>query len=385
MKYFTRERLNRIQAKVFAKLEDPSLELYTENFSYPLAIYSDPVVAELERARIFRARPMMAAHASQIAEPNSYTVIDLNGVSVILTRQKDGGIKALMNSCRHRGAQLLEPGSSGVRGAFACPYHGWAYGNDGANRRISFDDTFGHSACAEMNLVQLPVEERHGFLWVMEDPDANIDVAAQLGPMDQALAECGFDKWHYYRDHVFEFTQNWKIMMDGLIDGYHVQFLHGATISPYFVNNCMVYEHLGDHTIGAMPRKKFVDFVGDDPEQIDLEKDLIISFLITPNSVLVLHPHHVEYWTLYQHPEGPHKSRVHLRYLTPEKEQNEKGVDILQKNWDIAVSAIINEDVPVGNGIQSASMALGSGYATLGRNEYHNQVFHRTWHKLMNE
>src|SRR3546814_20596059 len=68
----------------------------------------------------------------------------------------------------------------------------------------------------------------------------SIDVRAHLGEgMDQALGEYGLDQWFFYKSHVFDFPQNWKIMMDGLIDGYHVQFLHGATISPYFYPNMM--------------------------------------------------------------------------------------------------------------------------------------------------
>src|SRR3546814_19774800 len=84
----------------------------------------------------------------------------------------------------------------------------------------------------EKNLVALPVEERHGFIWIVENPAGTIDVRAHLGEgMDQALGEYGLDQWFFYKSHVFDFPQHWKIMMDGLIDGYQVQFLHGATIS----------------------------------------------------------------------------------------------------------------------------------------------------------
>src|SRR3546814_3217929 len=75
---------------------------------------------------------------------------------------------------------------------------------------------------------------------IVENPAGTIDVRAHLGEgMDQALGEYGLDQWFFYKSHVFDFPQNWKIMMDGLIDGYHVQFLHGATISPYFYPNMM--------------------------------------------------------------------------------------------------------------------------------------------------
>lgn len=381
--YFSQERHARIQDQIFELIRSGSTTMFEDNFEYPLSIYADAEVAELERSKIFRAKPMMAAHSSQIAEVGSYAALNLNSSSVILTRQEDGSVQALLNKCSHRGAQLVEPGSSGVRKAFACPYHGWAYGSDGVNRRISFDDTFGQSPCSDFDLVRLPVEERHGFIWVMEDPNTNINVAEHLGEMDSALAEYNLDSWHFYKEHVFDFPQNWKIMMDGLMDSYHVQFLHGKTIAPYFINNCKAVEHLGDHTLGAMPRKTFMNYLDKDVSGVDLSKDIIISNLFTPNTMMVMHPHHIEYWTIYQHPDGPGRSLTHLRYLSPKKEHDERGHKIMEKNWKIAVDAIINEDVPVGNSVQASASGSTTGKAILGKNEYLNQVFHRTYKKLM--
>src|SRR3546814_15146209 len=83
--------------------------------------------------------------------------------------------------------------------------------------------------------------------------------------MDQALGEYGLDQWFFYKSHVFDFPQNWKIMMDGLIDGYHVQFLHGATISPYFYPNMMGIEILGRNALWGNPRRKMQELI-DNPQ-----------------------------------------------------------------------------------------------------------------------
>jgi hypothetical protein len=75
--------------------------------------------------------------------------------------------------------------------------------------------------------------------------------------------------------------------------------------------------------------------------------------------------------------------RLHLRYLTPHETYDEKGQEILEKNWKIATAAIINEDVPVGNSIQSSARMPHAGTICLGRNEVTNQLFHRTYHEYM--
>jgi len=64
-------------------------------------------------------------------EPGSFRVVDVAGESVIVVRGEDGALRAHLNLCRHRGAQLL-CGEGVVRGAIRCPYHAWAYALDGS-------------------------------------------------------------------------------------------------------------------------------------------------------------------------------------------------------------------------------------------------------------
>ncbi|MGE0830984.1 MAG: aromatic ring-hydroxylating dioxygenase subunit alpha, partial [Hyphomonadaceae bacterium] len=351
--YFSQERNARIAAKLFEHIKNTTTDQADGILEYDLSIYADPALVPLEHERIFERAPIMAAHSSQIPNPGDYLTLQLNKSSVLLTRTADGSPRAFLNICRHRGAKLVKE-QTGSRRLFTCPYHGWSYSNDGALRAITFPDTFGATPCAERNLVQLPVEERHGFVWIVENPDAKIDVAAHLEPgMDQALAEYGFDKWFCYKEHVFEFPQNWKVMMDGLIDGYHVHFLHGATIMPYFYPNIMAIEVLGPHALWGAPRRAIDKILHETPGHSSLDTYAILGNLFLPNTVMVLHPHHIEYWTVYQNGDDPKSCRLHLRYLTPQKDYDEKGHARLEKNWKIAVDAIVNEDIPVGDSIQA--------------------------------
>ena len=231
--------------------------------------------------------------------------------------------------------------------------------------------------------MALPVEERHGFIWIVENPDETIDVETFLGPgMDRLLAEYGLEAWHVYREHVFDFPQNWKVMMDGLIDGYHVQFLHGATISRFFYPNMLGSEQFERHMYWGNPRKAIDQILDQEPGSFALDRYVIFGNLFTPNTVMVLHPHHIEYWTVYQGTDVS-SCRLHLRYLTRDKEHDEEGHAILAKNWEIAVSAIVNEDIPVGNSIQASAGMPFRPKAYLGRNEIVNQLFHRTYNADM--
>lgn len=382
--YFTPERRRRLAAKLFDHVRNRSTDMEPDVVELDLSGFSDPDVAVREREKIFETLPMMALHSSQVPEPGSFATVRLNRSNVLVTRQRDVSLRAMINACRHRGATIVTE-ASGKRPAFTCPYHGWSYGSDGALKGIGFEETFGLCGAArERNLVQLPVEERHGFIWIVENPAGTIDVAGHLGEaMDSALADYDLGRYHCYKTHTFEFPQNWKIMMDGLIDGYHVQFLHGKTIGPYFYHNMMGIEKCGHHAYWGNPRKRIDDIVDEEPGKTPLQRYVIFGNLISPNSAMVMHPHHIEYWTVYQDPKNVANSFLQLRYLTPQKEHDERGHEILAKNWEIATAAIINEDVPIGNSIQASADMPHTGSIILGRNEVINQIFHRAYSDYM--
>lgn len=377
--YFTPERNARLAQRLFGHARNGTTDLAPEILEYDLGVYADPELAERERERIFERLPMMAAHSAQLPEPRSFITLRLNRSNVLVARQTDGTVRAFLNVCRHRGATLV-PEPEGRRALFTCPYHGWSYSGDGALQRITFEDTVGEApACVREGLIPLPAEERHGFIWIVENPAGAIDVASFLGKgMDSLLAEYGFDRYFVYRQHVFDFPQNWKVMMDGLIDGYHVQFLHGKTISPFFYPNMLGGEQLGRHMYWGNPRRAIEKILDEAPGETPLDRYVIFGNLFTPNSVMVLHPHHIEFWTVYQGADVA-SCRLHLRYLTWDREHDERGHEILAKNWDIAVSAIVNEDIPVGNSIQASANMRFRPKAFLGRNEIINQLFHRTY------
>lgn len=385
--YLSPEHNREVAEKLFRHIREGSTDMIAETYEYPLSVYADADVALAERARIFEHYPMMALHSTQLPEPGSYATVRLNRSEALVTRGKDGKVRAFLNMCRHRGATLATQ-PSGKQGRFSCPYHGWTYTNEGELIGLTFKSTLGLSLpCPQRNLIALPCEERHGFVWIVEDPDGAIDVAAHLGPvMDGVLATYGLDRQFFYREAMFEFDQNWKIMVDGLTDGYHVQWVHGPTIRPYFYMNIMArVDGTGDHAVTTTPRRKIDEILDTEPGVHDLDPYVVYGNMIFPNVSIQLHPHHAEFWTMYQDPHDPTRSRVHLRFLTPKapEDYDDRGREILGKNWDIAEAAILNEDVPIGDSIQRSAAMPKTGTMLLAHNEVINQQFHRSYDRVM--
>ena len=93
--------------------------------------YGTEAVFAAECERIVLRHWHYACHLSQIPEAGCYRLFRMAGEEVVVVRQKDGGVRALVNVCRHRGSRVCWDDEGKAR-AFVCPYHGWTYGLDGA-------------------------------------------------------------------------------------------------------------------------------------------------------------------------------------------------------------------------------------------------------------
>jgi phenylpropionate dioxygenase-like ring-hydroxylating dioxygenase large terminal subunit len=377
------ERTARLAKKIFRHIDGATTDRLPNIKTFRASIYVDPELAKLERRRIFATCPIALAHGSEVPNPGDFITMQANEHDVLIARRRDRTVGVYVNSCRHRGATLVaEP--CGNRKTFTCPYHGWTYGADGELRSISFSDTYGDVVRAENGLIALPSEERHGFIWIVEDPEATIDVASFLGPeIDMLLSESGLGQYTCAKSEVLELPQNWKIMADGLLDGYHVKFLHGATISPYMHDNIMAVDVFGRHAFHATPRRRISEIADKTPGTTPLNRYCIFSLALAPNSQLTSHPDHTEFWTFLQDRQQATKCRALLRILTPEPLKDEAARQIMEKNYKILVDAVKNEDIPAGNGVQRSSAMPAVKTVQLGRNEVLNQLFHANYEHLM--
>ena len=218
----------------------------------PAAAYHDRTVAEAERARVFRRLPLAVALGSELRQPGSYSVVGLPGSEVLLVRQSDQGIKAFINACRHRGAPVAQ--GVGQCRSFSCPYHGWTYALDGRRQGLTYAPTFGDVEKEKLGLLELPAEERHGIVWVVDDTHGQLDLDAWLGSGIAHLLEDLNLPGHRCAYHeVLHEPANWKLIVDGFHDNYHLRFLHAKTIGPYVYTNTLAVEPFGPHVAPPPP------------------------------------------------------------------------------------------------------------------------------------
>ena len=196
----------------------------------PPSVYTSPEFTQLEMDSIFAKEWICVGRSSSLKAKGDYLTHQLANQSVIVLRDKEGGLRAFANVCRHRMSTLLE--GSGNQGAIVCPYHGWAYNLDGRLRGAPFMS--GNTAfCKEdYSLTPVRLEEWLGWIYITLDKQRP-GVAKELGPLEAMISQ--YQMEHYvetFREtHVW--NTNWKILAENFMESYHLPVCHAGTIGPF--------------------------------------------------------------------------------------------------------------------------------------------------------
>ena len=101
-------------------------------------IFVSDEICRLEMERIFDRTWIFLAHETEIPNPGDFVARNMGQAPVVVVRDGDGTIHALLNSCRHRGSKICCADSGNTR-HFVCPYHGWTYERSGRLVTTTFD------------------------------------------------------------------------------------------------------------------------------------------------------------------------------------------------------------------------------------------------------
>ena len=199
-------------------------------------IYTDPEIFELEMQTIFARSWLFLCHESQIPEPGDFFQSVMGRDNVLVVRQRDGSIKAMLNTCAHRGNAVCRAEEGNARN-FLCTYHGWSYGIDGRLNGVPGFKTFydGQLDKSRHGLAQVAqVASYKGFVFGTHD--------ASAPPLEEflgATGRLGIDQIAARGDMVvvpgiqkFIIDCNWKIAVDNLFDWYHPQITHASAFQP---------------------------------------------------------------------------------------------------------------------------------------------------------
>ncbi|BBX65189.1 aromatic-ring-hydroxylating dioxygenase subunit alpha [Mycobacterium saskatchewanense] len=182
-----------------------------------------------EQEEIFAKCWLYVGHESEIPRPNDFQTRRVGGRTVIYARDRDGGIQVMLNTCRHRGAEVCRE-RRGNRKNFVCFYHGWAYDNQGALINVPDGQRYSeHFSRADHGLFKPRTETYGGFTYLTYSTDAP-PLPEYLGDakhvIDLVADQSSSGMQIVQGTHNYSMRANWKLLMENSCDGYHGFTVH---------------------------------------------------------------------------------------------------------------------------------------------------------------
>lgn len=207
------------------------LQTRPRNHSLPRPFYTDAEVFRMDMAAIWHKEWLCVGVEGEIATPGSYVTLSIGETPIIVLRDGEGQVRALHNSCRHRGSKVLDDACGEAKG-LVCPYHRWTYRLDGslawaAYMPEDFDKTAHGLKPVHVQLVQGTI-----FVCLAENPP---DIATYLEAMAPLLAPHGLGQAKVAYEERIVVQGNWKLMMENSRECYHCAAEH-RPLMKYFLD-----------------------------------------------------------------------------------------------------------------------------------------------------
>jgi Rieske 2Fe-2S family protein len=193
-----------------------------EQHTLPQALYTEPYSFDFDMAAVFAESWLMVGLECELPKTGSYVSMMVGKWPVVITRDKEGTIRAFHNSCRHRGSMICAVGN-GTTPKLVCPYHRWTYDLDGslfaAGRMDSDFDK------AEHGLKPVAIECISGtiFICLSETPPPIEDFREKL---TQYAAPHNLKDAKLAYESVLVENANWKLVMENGRECYHCSTGH---------------------------------------------------------------------------------------------------------------------------------------------------------------
>ncbi len=274
----------RVAQRILDHIERGTTDLGQDVWREPADNYRSHERLAAEVELVLRRSPTPFCPSAALPDAGSYVARDAAGIPLLAVRAQDGAARAFRNACRHRGTQLAT--GSGCAKAFVCPYHGWSYALDGRLLGVPHEDGFPDLDKELHGLAPVSAVERSGLVFVTQDEpgltDRSLDQLPDLIAPEQQL----------FATRESEIAANWKIMLEGFLEGYHIRSTHRETFYPYGFDNLNLVEAFGRNSRVTFPFRRIAKLADMPPEDRRVEGLLTYVYHLFPNVLVTVLSHH---------------------------------------------------------------------------------------------
>ena len=208
---------------LYAEVRKPFLEAR----HLPRWCYLSEEFYQRELERIFLRTWLFIDRLDAIPECGDYITVDTVAGPVIVLRDQGGVVRALANTCRHRGSRVLN-GRGNCR-SIVCPYHSWTYDLDGTLlRALGMEKSVGFEH-ARLGLKPIRLETWGGFMFINFDANSE-SLLDYLGDLTLRYASYKFEDMVCTRRTEYTVECNWKLLLENAHEDYHTATVHKGSL-----------------------------------------------------------------------------------------------------------------------------------------------------------
>ncbi|MFS8054074.1 aromatic ring-hydroxylating dioxygenase subunit alpha [Rhizobium sp. BR 317] len=209
--------------QTFASPISSLLDSRADGYSLPAGLYIRDDVFQADIDVFFRKHWICIGLDCDVPEPGDATVVDIGNSSLIILRDDDNQIRVVHNVCRHRGARILNAGST-VISKLVCPYHQWTYELDGELTYAPHMGSDFDKSCKSLRPVNFKSIGGLIYACLSDNPPEDIDrleqvMTERLAPYDIRNAKVA------HQADVIE-DGNWKLTIENNRECYHCSANH---------------------------------------------------------------------------------------------------------------------------------------------------------------
>lgn len=378
----SREEALSILDRLVEHLRNGTTDMAPEQVHIPIADYLDREAWEREIQTVFHRIPLPVCTSAELANVGDFKALRVVGKEIILVRGKDGHMRAMLNVCRHRAMKLLPEGCGNTRRGFVCSYHAWSYDTAGRLTGVPGETTFGDVPREDYSLVQLACEERAGIVYVCLTAGLEMDIDAWLGPVLPHLEALELDKCTHFVTKELP-GPNWKVTLDGYLEGYHFGALHPNTVALTNHSNRMTHDAFGPHMRNVFALKSLDAMMERPREEWDPATAMGLVYFIFPGMSIAGGWRERTVISIMLPGDSWGESMTWQTTLLRTPPQTPEEFEEAAKTAEWFFAAFRDEDYTAQTDVQNGLSSLADKHMVIGRNEIGVQHAHESLRRLL--
>jgi phenylpropionate dioxygenase-like ring-hydroxylating dioxygenase large terminal subunit len=345
----------------------------------PADVYTDPERFEAERRTVLRNSWQVVCRSAEIPNPGDFVTWAGHGETIIVTRQRGGGVGGFHNVCQHRGARIVNE-SSGCARRFTCRWHSWVYDLNGSVVGVPDREDFDEQELDSLAAPPVECAEWGGWVWVvLGGPGAAPPLLEWLGEdITTDLGAYRMQDMTLVEKLVWDVPVNWKVIVDAFNENYHAAHLHSKNTKPQDVRDgrFSTYFVLGRHGMMVIPYKGVLPRLR---ETLDHQNLAICHYTVFPTAVFNCNPTHIQLFRSV--PLAVDRSRFECWELQY-SDGDDDYVTKVNEHWG-RLKGVVAEDVEIWDEVAATRQSSGYRRNILNNRECKITAFHRTVQEML--